>query len=138
MLKIAEIPKIKLDYALLFLKCLLLLSFVRVTITFKSYKEFTKYISSIYGHTKTSRNPVYYARAIKRASRFIPKATCLTQALALKWLIARSGKDSVIRIGVMPDESSNIKAHAWVMYQGQVILGGDEKNFEAFIKITEI
>jgi hypothetical protein len=64
--------------------------------------------------------------AVRVASRYLPRATCLTQALAAQALLARSGYPSQVEIGVTKDESRRFQAHAWVVCQGQVVLGGQQ------------
>jgi hypothetical protein len=60
-------------------------------------------------------------RAVRLASRAIPCATCLTQALALSHLLSRSGHASTVRIGVT-NERGRFAAHAWVECHGVPLL----------------
>jgi hypothetical protein len=60
-------------------------------------------------------------RAVRAASRAVPCATCLTQALALNHLLSRGGHASVIRIGVT-NEHDRFAAHAWVECGGAPLL----------------
>jgi len=63
--------------------------------------------------------------AVSTASRFIPKAeTCLVHALAAKNLLARYGIKTELRFGVKKDENEELKAHAWVVHKGAIIIGG--------------
>jgi hypothetical protein len=62
-------------------------------------------------------------RAIVIASRVIPNATCLTQALAAQRLLARYGYESNLRFGVAKTDDGKLKAHAWIERSGQVVLG---------------
>lgn len=50
---------------------------------------------------------------------------CLTQAIACRWLLARRGYDSTLRIGVRRDEDG-IGAHAWLEIDGRIIIGGGD------------
>jgi hypothetical protein len=59
--------------------------------------------------------------AIRIASRAVPGATCLTQAMALHELFARFGYPSIVQVGVRRGER-DFSAHAWVDYQGQSFL----------------
>jgi hypothetical protein len=61
------------------------------------------------------------AWAVQAASRYVPRATCLTQALALHVLLKRAGLQSRIRIGVAKEEQ--FESHAWVESQGKVVIG---------------
>jgi hypothetical protein len=62
--------------------------------------------------------------AVKAASRRVPDATCLTQALAAQVLLRRQGWGSRLQIGVARDEREGLLAHAWLESGGRVILGG--------------
>lgn len=60
-------------------------------------------------------------RAVRFASRLVPRATCLTQALALNHLLARHGHASTVQIGVRNDDG-RFAAHAWVEWSGGPLL----------------
>lgn len=62
-------------------------------------------------------------RAVRSASLRVPKASCLTQALAAERLLAEHGIGSRLRIGVTRDEGGRFKAHAWLEQGGEVVLG---------------
>jgi hypothetical protein len=59
--------------------------------------------------------------AVVAASRYVPRATCLVQALALHGLLARRGRESHVRLGVRTGE--RFAAHAWLEVDGTVVLG---------------
>ena len=64
-------------------------------------------------------------RAIETAGRHLPGCRhCLSQALAAKILLARRGCPAGLRIGVAHGNSGNLKAHAWLVAQDQVLIGG--------------
>ncbi len=62
------------------------------------------------------------AWSVAAVSRYIPHATCLTQALALKVLLARHGHPSEVRIGVAKQDGQ-LKAHAWLERNGRILIG---------------
>jgi hypothetical protein len=68
--------------------------------------------------------------AVTVAGRYLPDATCLTQALAAQALLTQSGFPSQVEIGVAKDEDDQrrLQAHAWVVCHGQVVLGGPQAN----------
>lgn len=68
-------------------------------------------------------SPAHLLWSVRAASRWVPRATCLTQALAARWLLARRGFDAVLRIGVTRSESG-IQGHAWLERDGRVLIGG--------------
>jgi hypothetical protein len=61
--------------------------------------------------------------AVQASARRIPKATCLTQALALQALLAQAGRHGDLHIGVAHDTSRVFEAHAWVEYEGEILIG---------------
>jgi hypothetical protein len=61
------------------------------------------------------------AWAVRAASRFIPRATCLAQALALNQWLHRQGLDSNVQIGVTTGDG-HFAAHAWVEHNGRPLL----------------
>jgi hypothetical protein len=61
-------------------------------------------------------------------SRYLPHATCLTQALAAQALLFRSGFPAQVEIGVAKDDDRRLSAHAWVVCYGQVVLGGQQSD----------
>jgi hypothetical protein len=64
------------------------------------------------------------AWAITNAARFVPRATCVTQALAARILLARRGFASEVCYGVgRPRE--RVIAHAWLESGGRVIVGDE-------------
>jgi len=70
-------------------------------------------------------SPERMAWAVAVASRYVPKATCLVQALAGQALLARRGQASRLHIGVAKPEGL-FEAHAWLEWEGHVLLGGSE------------
>lgn len=64
------------------------------------------------------------AWAVRRVSRAVPGATCLTQALAARLLLSRRGHDSRLEIGVSRAAGSRLRAHAWLETNNVVVLGG--------------
>ncbi|MGH9557405.1 MAG: lasso peptide biosynthesis B2 protein [Terriglobales bacterium] len=61
--------------------------------------------------------------AVATAARYVPGATCLVQALAAQSMMSRIGFPAQVRIGVRAGEQSCLEAHAWLVLNGQVILG---------------
>jgi hypothetical protein len=62
--------------------------------------------------------------AVELSSRNMPfTATCLVRALTGQVLLLRAGHPSELRIGVARGEAGKMEAHAWIVYQGMVIIG---------------
>jgi hypothetical protein len=64
--------------------------------------------------------------AVQAASRRVPRATCLVQAVAADALLTRAGYESVVEIGVAKDNLSRFEAHAWVRCGGRIVIGGPD------------
>lgn len=62
--------------------------------------------------------------AVRRVSRSVPGATCLTQALAAQLLLSRRGHASRLRIGVTRPADERLRAHAWLERDGVILIGG--------------
>lgn len=65
--------------------------------------------------------PSRAAWAIRCVSRIVPKATCLTQALTLQYLLTRGGYSPRLTFGVANGEEG-FEAHAWVENDGEPLL----------------
>ena len=61
--------------------------------------------------------------AVSAASRFIPGASCLTQALTARLLLTRVGYPAKLEIGVAHNKQGKLEAHAWVEVNGQTVIG---------------
>lgn len=72
-------------------------------------------------------------RAVRVMSKYVPQASCLTQALAAQTLLANEGQRSQLRVGVTQN-GGKLEAHAWVQIDGRVVIGGRESvvRFSAF------
>jgi hypothetical protein len=72
------------------------------------------------------------ARHVRLGSRIVPRCTCLVQALVAEQLLAESGYLSVVRLGAARADDSRFSAHAWVEWEGTVVVGGDVSGFVEF------
>jgi len=64
--------------------------------------------------------------AVAAASRYVPHATCLAQALAARVLLERKGLPSSLHIGVARSKEGQLQAHAWVESQDRIVIGRSE------------
>jgi len=60
---------------------------------------------------------------VTTAARYVPRATCLTQALAAQWLFAWFGCPTLLRIGVAKGDDKALRVHAWLESEGRVVVG---------------
>lgn len=68
--------------------------------------------------------PMHLAWTVVIASRFVPAASCLTQALATDLLLRAYGYQGIVHIGVAFKGNRKLTAHAWLEYDGAIIIGG--------------
>lgn len=61
--------------------------------------------------------------AVPSAARFVPGATCLPQAMAAQALLARRGIGSTIQTGFDRTEAKGVEGHAWLVCDGEVVVG---------------
>jgi Transglutaminase-like superfamily len=64
--------------------------------------------------------------SVRAASACVPRATCLTQALVARALLARYGLPALVQIGIARCPDGRFEGHAWVEIDGTIVLGGGE------------
>ena len=67
-------------------------------------------------------DPARIAWAVQAAARAVPRATCLSQALAADAMLRRAGRTPALHIGVAKDGPA-LEAHAWLELDGAVLVG---------------
>ena len=78
------------------------------------------------------------AWAVHLVSFLVPFASCLTQAQACQVLLARRGIASALCLGVREGRSDALQAHAWVICEGRLVLGGETGQLSSFRLLTEL
>lgn len=76
------------------------------------------------------------AWAVTVSSRYVPAATCLSQALVTKVLLGRFGHHASVRIGVARSDAGQLQAHAWVETDGKIVVGGSESSLKHYTPLT--
>ncbi len=76
------------------------------------------------------------ALAVRRASRGVPAASCLTQALATRAMLGRHGVTCTLCFGVAKRDDGMLEAHAWVEHAGRVVIGR-VPDMERFARLSE-
>lgn len=121
----------------LLVKAFLLVAAVRLGLWLLPFSTQRRILSRLdQVHPRPSRvavSPDRIAWAVVVASRYVPRATCLTQALATQLLLKKAGVLALLRIGVAKDAKGVFQAHAWVENRGKVLIGGcDLANYTPF------
>lgn len=74
--------------------------------------------------------------AIEAASRRVPGATCLTQALSAKLLLWCFGHQTRLCLGVARSSTGEFRAHAWLERDGRPLVGG--AGVQTFVRLPEL
>lgn len=113
----------------LLLAALILLTGVRLGLLLLPFRKLIKLITRIsegLSHeiavNKVSLGQIVWA--VNVVTRYTPGgAKCLARALTTQILMSWCGYKPELRIGVAKSETGNFEAHAWIEYQGQVVMG---------------
>jgi hypothetical protein len=90
------------------------------------------------GRPAPDANPRRIVEAVELSSRNMPfTATCLVRAFTGQVLLQRSGYASDLRIGVARGLNGKMEAHAWIVYQGEVIIG-DRDDLSRYIPFPSL
>jgi hypothetical protein len=128
---------IRAHFGLLSISALVLL-LVRVAQYFTSYQKLAGLIVVRPQSGALEKPVLLIVWAVARVSTIVPKANCLTRALALQYLLGRYGHESIIRIGVADGPPKGFEAHAWVLYRNEAIIGHLNEDITRFTPITDL
>jgi hypothetical protein len=106
------------------LPAVVLLRVALTVVPFRSAQRLVARSARMPGHRNRSLSEDDLAWAVETASRRVPRATCLTQALALQLLLNREGRPSELRLGVAKRTDGGLEAHAWLESGGRILIGG--------------
>ena len=112
---------------ILFIKAWILLGIIRLGLSLLPFSTLIKVlsvISPLVARVDEELSEDQLVWAVETASRSVPKATCLAQALTVQLFLKKSGRQARLRIGVAGGKNSALNAHAWVESRGKVITGG--------------
>ena len=71
--------------------------------------------------------------SIHVVSTYIPRATCLTQAITAQILLYRYNHPSKLKIGVM--KKNDFEAHAWLEINNEIVLGKSEEKYVPILNL---
>lgn len=121
-------------------KCLALLVAIRAALSILGYRHMRSRLPAVYERGATSPHHARdMGRRMERLARFVPGASCLTQALALRIFLAWQGHRTTIEIGVVRETGTGIlAAHAWVTCGGHVVLGNSQVDVRGFVPLAKL
>jgi hypothetical protein len=107
------------------LEAVLLLAGIRLalwTLPFRSVFSPISRLRPAAAQPRASVDAGAVGQLVKQGARWVPGATCLTQSLTVKLLLARRGVPSTICFGGTR-HGDTFRAHAWVEANGRVVAG---------------
>ena len=122
----------------LLLKSGLVVAGIRAGLSFLPFRRMVRIVDRLQGHGGAARRPAppveQIAWSVRTSARLIPKASCLTQALAGKLLLGQYGYVTRLEIGASRGDDQTFEAHAWLDYEGRIVLGElpDHARFRPF------
>lgn len=125
--------------------CLNVVIFVRTALYLTKFTRIRDWLvrASTFDETKAARAHVV-ARSIAQAARYVPKATCMTQALSGQAVLSWFGIPSDLVIGAasalttqacQTDNEGATDFHAWLIWHDKVLLGGEELAQRHFVPL---
>jgi hypothetical protein len=110
----------------------------RLGLTVLGYRRLRAFAARPVEDMAPERDLARVAWAVRRAAKWAPGATCLTQALAAQIMLARKGYRTSIRIGVAPAVAGRFEAHAWLMSGERVVIGEAGQDLSRFTVMTDL
>lgn len=134
----AKKPLPLMNRAFLHVTLWLSLVLVRVRLGLFGYNFYQK--NPVEMRTKPVPNirPVYISLVVQRMAKFVPGALCLAQSIVAQRKLARLGLRTTIRIGVKSDDKAQLAAHAWLLLDDRIIMGGTAAQLREYEVLTDI
>ena len=136
--RLAKFLKLSVPDKLLLLYCSLVVALVRIGLSMCSYRTLSRRLQKRATHVAVdddmARRIVW---AVTHSAKIIPRASCLTKAFAAQYLLARAGYQSEMRVGVARDAEGRFLAHAWLIRDGRVLMGGSDEELRRYAKLTD-
>lgn len=122
--------------AMMLIRTLWLVAFVRLGLTFVGYKRVAAYLK-YRPERKTIVSNRRICKCVRWASKVVPGASCLTQSVAAKHLLMCYGFAAEMRVGVAKDPKKGLLAHAWLVKDGEVIFGATQSDIQKYTLLTD-
>ena len=111
---------------ILLFRALFLVSAIRLGLCLLPFRVLQRFTQKENRSSNAAYSVSQYVWAVRAVSRYVPGATCLTQALAAQALLTQSGRDSHIEFAVKKDERRRFLAHAWLVCGEHIVIGRAE------------
>ena len=120
---------------LLVLETLLLLTFLRLSLSFFGIHSLLKQLKNPKFTFVANRSLSKNIRAVELASQMIPKCSCLLQSAALK-IISPVNPEMNLIIGI--SNNPVFQSHAWIEIDNQIIFGesSTQEQFKPILRVN--
>lgn len=125
-------------YGLLVLHSLLVVCIVRVALSVTTYRKIAQWMPAIADRHVSETRVRHILRAVVSVAKYVPKASCLTQALSAQYLCGKAGYATSVMIGVAKNKVNDIEAHAWLARDGRVLIGGTLEEIGRYTPIADL
>jgi Transglutaminase-like superfamily len=120
-------------------RCVFTVASVRLGLSLFSYTTLRRWLATAAASQAASDDVAQrIAWGVVNAARIVPGATCLSQAFAAQLMLARAGYRSQMRIGVAKDERGQFIAHAWLISNDRVVVGGSSEDLQRYVSLTDL
>ena len=124
---------------LFLLYCVPVVAATRLGLSLLSYRTLKRWLPKDTGAAPASSEEVRRVSwGVRNAARVVPGASCLTQALSAQYLLARAGHRSQIQVGVAQDAKGRVLAHAWLISNGSVVVGGSARDIQRYKFLADL
>jgi hypothetical protein len=114
----------------LFIESIILMIFIRLFLSLISFSRVKKISDRLSRPNNNQKDPVTIEDivwCVQVVSVYVPRATCLTQAITAQILLFRHNHPSKLKIGVYKGEE--FEAHAWLEINNKIVLGKSEQKY---------
>ena len=110
---------------------------VRISLLFTTHQKIRSvFVSKVCRAVADPVTEYRIARCVVFISKFVPKATCLTQAIAAQIMLSRCKISSTIFIGIAIPGRNEFSAHAWLESGERILLGGTRESLKGFTALA--
>jgi hypothetical protein len=126
MRRLAKFLRLSTSEQFLLLRAVMIVAAIRVGLWVLPFRVMQRFTFKARKKKRTQYSIEQFVWAVRATSRYVPRATCLTQAMAAQTLLSRAGYNPQVKIGVAKNEKKLFEAHAWLVLGDQVLIGGME------------
>ena len=123
MRRLLKFFRLRLADKLHLIRCTAHLAAIAVSLRVLGYNRVSGFLTARLARQGAPEPAARIIWGVRVSAQVLRPATCLAQALTLHFLLARAGHASVIRVGVARDSAMAFDAHAWVVFNGAIVIG---------------